>query len=55
MKRVATHLLNAGQGQLAQAALDEAVHIARTGSVSVTGHKRLKYGTRALIADDNLS
>jgi Ca-activated chloride channel family protein len=55
MKRVATHLLNAGHGQLAQAALDEAVHIARTGSVSVTGHKRLKYGTRALIADDNLS
>ncbi len=54
MKRVATHLLNAGHGQLAQAALDEAVHIARTGDLSVTGRKRIKYGTRALIADDNL-
>ena len=55
MKRVATHLLNVGHGQLAQAALDEAVHIARTGDLSITGRKRLKYGTRALIADDNLS
>jgi hypothetical protein len=49
MERLATHLLNAGQEQLAQAALAEAGNIARSGHLSQKGRKELKYGTRALL------
>ena len=49
MERLATHLLKAGQEQLAQAALAEAGNIARSGRLSQKGRKELKYGTRALL------
>lgn len=49
---VATRLLEVGELDLANAALIEAGRLARTGSLSQSGRKKLKYGTRALTISD---
>ena len=49
MERIATHLLRAGEPQLAYTAFAEANNITRTGHLSQEGRMKLKYGTRALI------
>jgi Ca-activated chloride channel family protein len=45
---VATRLLDLGELELANAARIEAGRLARSGSLSPVGRKKLKYGTRAL-------
>jgi Ca-activated chloride channel family protein len=49
MRHLTTRLLEAGQTQLAQQAHLEAERLAKLGTLSSEGRKRLKYGTRALI------
>jgi Ca-activated chloride channel family protein len=48
LKAVATRLLDIGEAELARAALLEAGRLAKTGSLSDEGRKRLRYGTRGL-------
>lgn len=50
MRYLSTRLLQAGETQLAHQAHNEAERLANMGSLSSEGQKRLKYGTRALIA-----
>ncbi len=50
MRYLSTRLLQAGETQLAHQAHNEAERIANMGDFSDEGKKRLKYGTRALIA-----
>ena len=50
MRYLSTRLLQAGEAQLAHQAHNEAERIANMGDFSDEGKKRLKYGTRALIA-----
>jgi hypothetical protein len=47
--------MSEGQTQLAATAFHEAEQIAKTGRISKSGRKKLKYGTRALVSDVNLS
>lgn len=48
LKQAATQLLNLGENDLAQAALQEAQNLQQGGQVSASGTKRLTYGTRKL-------
>jgi Ca-activated chloride channel family protein len=48
LKAVATRLLDIGEAELARAALLEAGRLAKTGSLSDEGRKKLRYGTRGL-------
>jgi Ca-activated chloride channel homolog len=48
LKTMATRLLNIGEAELARAALLEAGYLAKTGSLSGEGRKKLRYGTRRL-------
>ena len=50
MKHLTTRLLEAGQTRLAQQAHLEGERLANMGSLSSEGRKKLKYGTRALLA-----
>ena len=45
---IATRLLDLGETELAQAAQLEAGRLAKSGSLSPAGRKKLKYGTRSL-------
>ena len=49
LRRMAAHLFNFGQNQLAQAVLNESEHIRQTHMLSERGEKHIKYGTRALL------
>jgi Ca-activated chloride channel family protein len=49
LENLATHLLANGERDLAKAALNEAVQLARSRRLSAEGEKVLKYGTRALM------
>jgi Ca-activated chloride channel family protein len=49
---VATRLLDLGELDLAKAARLESGRLARSGSLSPAGRKKLKYGTRALTTND---
>jgi Ca-activated chloride channel family protein len=48
LKTMATRLLDIGEAELARAALLEAGRLARTGALSATGRKKIRYGTRRL-------
>jgi len=48
LETMATRLLDLGEHQLARAALLEAGRLARSGHLSPTGRKTIKYGTRSL-------
>lgn len=48
LETMATRLLNLGETELARAALLEAGRLARTGSLSSEGRKKIRYGTRNL-------
>jgi Ca-activated chloride channel family protein len=48
LKTMATRLLDIGEAELARAALLEAGRLARTGTLSATGQKKIRYGTRGL-------
>ncbi len=50
MKHLTTRLLEAGQTRLAQQAHLEGERLANMGTLSLEGRKKLKYGTRALLA-----
>jgi Ca-activated chloride channel family protein len=49
LETLATHLLAAGERELAKAALNEASRVSNTRRLSAQGEKALKYGTRALL------
>lgn len=49
LENLASHLLAAGERELAKAALNEAVRLSKTQRLSSEGEKVLKYGTRALL------
>jgi Ca-activated chloride channel family protein len=49
MRRLSTRLMESGQPSLAYDALVETQRIARMGTLSAEGRKRLKYGTRSLL------
>jgi Ca-activated chloride channel family protein len=49
LENLATHLIAAGERDLAKAALSEAVRLSRDHRISSAGEKMLKYGTRALL------
>jgi hypothetical protein len=49
LENLATHLLAAGDRELAKAALSEAERLTHTRRLSIEGEKVLKYGTRALL------
>lgn len=49
LENLATHLLAAGDRELAKAALNEAERLTHTRRLSTEGEKILKYGTRALL------
>lgn len=48
LKQAATQLLNLGENDLAQTAMQEAQNLQQGNQVSPTGTKRLTYGTRKL-------
>lgn len=50
MRHLSTRLLEAGQAKLAQQAYTEGERLASMGTLSLEGRKKLKYGTRALLA-----
>jgi hypothetical protein len=49
LETMATRLLDMGEHQLARAALLEAGRLARSGNLSASGRKAIKYGTRSLL------
>lgn len=49
MRHLTTRFLEAGQTQLAQQASMEAERLAQMGTLSIEGHKTLKFGTRTLL------
>ncbi len=49
LQNLATHLLAQGQSRLARTVLKEASHLQHTQSLSATGKKHIKYGTRSLL------
>ncbi len=53
LQLMATQLLNMGESELSRVALLEAGQIARTAMLTPEGSKRIRYGTRALSADDS--
>ena len=52
LRMAGTRLLEAGQGALAQTVQEEATRLLRSGSASDEGRKRIKYGTRGLMASE---
>jgi Ca-activated chloride channel family protein len=48
LRAAATRLLNMGEDELAQAALQEAENLERQGQLSAAGTKKLRYETRKL-------
>jgi len=48
LRQAATQLLNMGENDLAQAAMQEAQNLQQQGQMSAPGTKRLNYGTRKL-------
>jgi Ca-activated chloride channel family protein len=48
LKTMATRLLDIGEAELARAALLEAGHLGKSGTLSSEGRKKLRYGTREL-------
>jgi Ca-activated chloride channel homolog len=48
LKTMATRLLDIGEVELARAALLEAGRLSQTGSLSASGRKKIRYGTRGL-------
>lgn len=54
LRMAGTRLLEAGQTELAQTVQEEATRLLRGGAVSDEGRKRIKYGTRGLVASDTL-
>jgi Ca-activated chloride channel homolog len=50
LRRLTTRLLESGQTELAEQAYAETELLSRMGSLSLEGRKRLKYGTRSLMA-----
>jgi Ca-activated chloride channel family protein len=48
LKAAATRLINMGESDLAQAALNEAANLEQRGQMSAAGTKRLRYDTRRL-------
>jgi Ca-activated chloride channel family protein len=52
LETVATRLLDMGERELADAARLEAGHLARSGTLTPAGRKKIKYGTRALTLND---
>ncbi len=48
LRQAATQLLNMGENELAQAAMQEAQNLQQQGQMSASGTKRLNYGTRKL-------
>lgn len=52
LENMATRLLGLGETELANAARLEAGRLARTGALSPTGRKKIKYGTRSLMLGD---
>ena len=53
LETMATRLLDMGEHQLARAALLEAGRLARSGNLSPSGRKAIKYGTRSLTPSPN--
>jgi len=53
LQRLATNLLEQGNRELARTVLLEAEHIKEKQTYSLEGHKRIKYGTRALLLPGN--
>jgi len=49
LQHLATHLLSQGQHKLARTVLSEAKQLERTHTLSASGQKRIKYGTRSLL------
>lgn len=54
LQHLATHLLAAGDRNLAHAVLIEAEHIRQSRTLSQDGGKRIKYGTRSLVLFDRM-
>jgi Ca-activated chloride channel family protein len=52
LNTMATRLMGLGELELANAARLEAGRLARTGALSPTGRKKIKYGTRSLMLGD---
>ncbi len=50
LETLATRLISDGEGELAKVALAEAYRLGQTRQISAEARKRIKYGTRALIA-----
>lgn len=50
LQTAGTHLFNAGEVELAQTVQAEATRLLQGGSTSADGRKRIKYGTRGLLA-----
>ncbi|MBI3242100.1 MAG: VWA domain-containing protein [Chloroflexi bacterium] len=50
LEMLATRLISDGEGELAKVALAEAYRLGQTRQISAEARKRIKYGTRALIA-----
>ncbi|MFQ5437012.1 MAG: hypothetical protein ACE5FD_19310, partial [Anaerolineae bacterium] len=50
MRHLSTRVLEAGKTKLAQQAFAETERLATVGHLSGEGRKRLKYGTRAMLA-----
>ncbi len=51
LQQAGLHLFNAGEMELAQTVHIEAMRLLHNGSASTDGRKRIKYGTRGLIAE----
>ncbi len=52
LRMAGTRLLDAGQSDLAQTVQEEATRLLRNGAASDEGRKRIKYGTRGLVASE---
>ena len=50
LRMAGTRLLESGQTDLAQTVQEEATRLLRSGTTSDEGRKRIKYGTRGLVA-----
>jgi Ca-activated chloride channel family protein len=53
LRHLATHLMDLGDPELAEATLREASLLARTGHLSAEGRKQIRYGTRSLSTEPN--
>jgi Ca-activated chloride channel family protein len=52
LRMAGTRLLESGQTALAETVQEEATRLLRSGSASDEGRKRIKYGTRGLVASE---